>query len=660
MRKNLFIVLFLSFLLLLYASVPIWAKKSIKGTIAQGRSKVINSSILNRLEQGESYVNVIVLLKGYKNYIAQASADKPTQMVSIQSEIQSRGSIVLNQLDSSHFKLKHRFKNIMGFSGRVSQEGIQILVSLPDVELIEEDKILVAQTAQGIPLMNASVVRSSYDGSGVSIAIVDTGIDYTHSMLGSGGFPNAKVIGGYDFGDSDTDPMDCEGHGTSVAGISAGTQATGPGDYIGGVAHNAKLYALKIVSGCLDTAWTSDIAAAWDWAVAHKNDDPNNPILVINTSFGGGRYTSVCDSGSPTLAAAASIAATNGITLFGSSGNDGYTDGISAPACVSNVISVGAVYDANIGGWSFPGVPCIDFSTVADQVTCYSNSADFLDILAPSHFAYTTKLGGSYTSNIPGFGGTSAASPYAAGAAAILQDYTMSTTGSYYTSAELKSALVNTGDPVIDSKNSITTPRVNVGNAIGGGGTPEITSPAPGSTLSGSTETFSWIDNGTAVSEWWLWVGTSQGGQNILNSGSLGSSTSTTVSGLPTNGSTVYVRLWYKTGGSWQYEDFQYTAYTNGGGGGTPEITSPVPGSTLSGSTETFNWTDNGTAVSEWWLWVGTSQGGQNILNSGSLGSSTSKTVSGLPTNGSQVYVRLWYKTGGSWQYEDFQYTAGL
>jgi hypothetical protein len=190
-------------------------------------------------------------------------------------------------------------------------------------------------------------------------------------------------------------------------------------------------------------------------------------------------------------------------------------------------------------------------------------------------------------------------------------------------------------------------------------GAPEIASPVPGTTLSGSSETFTWTANGTAVSQWWLYVGSSTGSSNIANSGSLGTSTSSyTVNSLPTNGSQVYVRLWYNTG-SWQYIDYQYTAFTGSGGGSEPEMTSPVPDSTLSGASETFTWTANGTAVSQWWLWIGTSQGKSNIHNSGSLGTSTSYTVNNLPTNGSQLYVRLWYKTGGSWQYVDYQYTTG-
>jgi len=186
---------------------------------------------------------------------------------------------------------------------------------------------------------------------------------------------------------------------------------------------------------------------------------------------------------------------------------------------------------------------------------------------------------------------------------------------------------------------------------------PGITSPTPGGTLSGSTQTFKWTTNGAAVSEWWLYVGSTPGGFDYHDSGSLGSSLSTTVTGLPTDGSTVHARLWYRANASapWQFIDVQYTASVT-----LPGITSPTPGGTLSGSTQAFNWTANGAAVSEWWLYVGSTPGGFDYHDSGSLGSSLSTTVTGLPTDGSTVYVRLWYRANASapWQFIDVQYTA--
>jgi hypothetical protein len=96
-----------------------------------------------------------------------------------------------------------------------------------------------------------------------------------------------------------------------------------------------------------------------------------------------------------------------------------------------------------------------------------------------------------------------------------------------------------------------------------------------------------------------------------------------------------------------------------GGGGGTPEITSPTPGSTLSCESQAFQWTDNDTPVTEWWLYLGSSQGANNYYTSGSLGTSASHTVTSCwPEDGSTIWARLWYRTGGSWESEDFQYIA--
>jgi subtilisin family serine protease len=160
----------------------------------------------------------------------------------------------------------------------------------------------------------------------------DTGIDYTHPRLGGGGFPNSKVIGGYDYGDNDSDPMphSSQAHGTSCAGIAAGDLGD-TGDYIGGVAYNAKLYALKITAGTGGSATSDAMISAWNWCLTHKNDDPSNPILAVSTSFGGNRYYSGCDSASGVTAVNNCVAA--GITMLASSGNDGYCDSISWPAC---------------------------------------------------------------------------------------------------------------------------------------------------------------------------------------------------------------------------------------------------------------------------------------------------------------------------------------
>jgi len=347
----------------------------------------------------------------------------------------------------------------------------------------------------------------------LAIAICDTGIDYTHPKLGNGGFPNSKVIGGYDFGDNDSNPMDPDGHGTACAGIAAGDLGT-VGNYIGGVAYGAKLYALKISLGATGSGYYSAIANAWDWCVLHQYDDPNNPIMIISTSFGSGRYSGNCDSDATFMTNAAANAMAAGISLLFASGNDGYCDSMSFPACLDSVISVGAVYDANIGrnpitgylgciaygscvGTSDPNQVCeklyTDVTTNADQVCTYSNTSEFMSLLAPSNWATTTKLGGGYWDTANGFGGTSAACPYAAGAAACLQSAAKSITGAYLTHSQVKSAFSKTGDLITDSKVNVSKPRMNLGAAVA---TLDSLIPPNAPTItvttSGTTVTISW------------------------------------------------------------------------------------------------------------------------------------------------------------------------
>ena len=178
-----------------------------------------------------------------------------------------------------------------------------------------------------------------------------------------------------------------------------------------------------------------------------------------------------------------------------------------------------------------------------------------------------------------------------------------------------------------------------------------MASPAPGATLSGSSATFTWTV-GAGAAAYWLDVGPALGiggyfAQNV------GAVTSQMVTGLPVNGSTVYVRLWSLLAGVWQYNDYTYTA---SGGQSKAVMASPTPGATLSGASVTFSWSA-GSGASAYWLDVGTAPGVGNYfaLN---VGLATSKSVTGLPVNGSAIYVRLWTQFGSVWQYNDYTYSA--
>jgi hypothetical protein len=183
-----------------------------------------------------------------------------------------------------------------------------------------------------------------------------------------------------------------------------------------------------------------------------------------------------------------------------------------------------------------------------------------------------------------------------------------------------------------------------------------IFSPVANSILGGSSAVFQWGPEPSATN-YWVDIGSAPFGNTYTQSGPLGANAcSLSVnSRLPTNGSTVYVTLWYLVGGSWSYAQYQYTAY--GGGSQIGVITSPVPNSTLSGSSVNFTWTA-GTLSTAYWIDAGSSPGGNQYFQSGNLGNVLTKTVNGLPTNGSTVYVTLYSLVDGQWLYNQYTYTA--
>lgn len=188
---------------------------------------------------------------------------------------------------------------------------------------------------------------------------------------------------------------------------------------------------------------------------------------------------------------------------------------------------------------------------------------------------------------------------------------------------------------------------------------PGISQPSANSTLSGTTQTVTWSADGVDVDRWWLYVGTEGGAADITNSGNLGTTTQYDVTGIPVDGSTVHVRLWYYSSAKWSYIDSSYTA-TVRDDVGMPEMLNPVAGSVLSGGSADFEWRDNNTPVNYWWLYIGSSQGNDDLFNSGNaVRSRTTVTVEQLPTDGSIAYARLWYRlTGIGWQFVDYAFST--
>ncbi len=212
------------------------------------------------------------------------------------------------------------------------------LKNLPGVTGVHDDTQVKLHTSDSVPLIGAPEVWQREDpsgqkatGKGVTVAVLDSGVDYTHPDLGGGIGEGKKVAAGWDYVNGDADPMDDNGHGTHVAGIIAGKAAEEGG--VTGVAPEATLTAYKVMNDAGEGA-TSDIIAAIEAA-----SDPANPHRadVINMSLGG------YGDGSEPLGQAATAATKAGVVVVAAAGNEGPSSGtVGTPAAADGVLAVGA------------------------------------------------------------------------------------------------------------------------------------------------------------------------------------------------------------------------------------------------------------------------------------------------------------------------------
>ena len=181
----------------------------------------------------------------------------------------------------------------------------------------------------------------------------------------------------------------------------------------------------------------------------------------------------------------------------------------------------------------------------------------------------------------------------------------------------------------------------------------DLISPAPSSTLTASAVTFRWT-GGLGVSQYWLVIGSSPNSGDLYYADA-GTQLSADVSGLPTDGRPIYVQLFSNINGNWQDRDYTLTA-ASVADSRKAELVSPGGGTTLTSDTVTFTWT-GGSGVSRYWLYIGTDIAKWDILNR-DMGTSLSTVVSGLPTDGRPLYVRLNSFMNGTWQSSDYVVTA--
>ncbi len=267
-------------------------------------------------------------------------------------------------------KIMNEFTNVFnGIALDISEEEAKKLKQLDDVKAVYPNLMVNATLMDSVPLINADDVwqlnakgkkcpkkgKKCLTGKDITIAILDTGIDYTHSELGSCtteeflGGNCEKVIGGYDFvecdffgyigctsvREPDLDPIDDEGHGTHVAGISAGSGNGG----LKGIAPDAKLYSYKVLN--------SQGSGLTSWIFAGLENASKQGVDIISMSLGancGGYYDESCGPDDAFGQAIDNIV-DSGITVVIAAGNNGPgTRTIGSPGTSRKAITVGATY----------------------------------------------------------------------------------------------------------------------------------------------------------------------------------------------------------------------------------------------------------------------------------------------------------------------------
>jgi hypothetical protein len=194
------------------------------------------------------------------------------------------------------------------------------------------------------------------------------------------------------------------------------------------------------------------------------------------------------------------------------------------------------------------------------------------------------------------------------------------------------------------------TPLVIALNGTGVTKSAILTSPTPGSTLTGPSATFTWSP-GAAGSQYDLHLSAVAVGGNELYTLGYRTITSVTVGSLPTNGATIYARLYTLNNGVTTYNDYTFTAAL------FATLTSPAPSSSLTSNNVTFKWSA-GSAGSKYDLHLSAvAAGGYDLLTTGPI-TSLSVTAKGLPTNGGQIYARLYTIINGVSYYNDYTLTA--
>ncbi|MBI5929657.1 MAG: S8 family serine peptidase [Chloroflexi bacterium] len=368
---------------------------------------------------------------------------------------------------SGKFDLRYQYSHLPAIAGYADFATLVQLQANPLVESIVIDEPSSMHMGQSGPAIQADVVRDTYGlrGRGVTIAVLDTGIDTNHPDLSDdiiaqhcetqGSCPPSNTASGIS-------AEDANGHGTNVSGVVTSNGVVAPI----GFAPDAKIVAVRVLDAS-GAGFVSDWVDGLNWVIANQS---TLDVDIINMSLGTNALyanATTCNSAQPTVLTAVTTLINNGVTIFASSGNQGSSTALASPSCNTGVVAVGATYDSDLGrepdagtyntlfGGSWPA--CFDAATNTTTITCFTNSNAELDLLAPGSQITSAGMGGGTST----YRGTSQASPTAAGVAALMLEANPT-----LTPAQIQSVLYTTGVNVTDSKNGFTFRRINALSAV--------------------------------------------------------------------------------------------------------------------------------------------------------------------------------------------------
>ncbi len=302
---------------------------------------------------------------------------------------------------NANSKIKKEFNYIFnGYVLDISEKEAKVIEKLDGVKKVYPNYKVKVNLDSSISAMDFDLFKDyeGLDGEGVTIAVIDTGIDATHKSLDDldddPNTNNPKIIGWMDYVNFRTEPYDDHGHGTHVSGIATGT---GGSSNYKGVAPKANLVGVKVLDSYGGGSF-SDVIAGIEWTIQHKDE---YHISIISMSLG----ANVNSDGTSPVEIAADYAVESGINFVVAAGNAGGwgANTVGIPASAKDVITVGAV-DDNL------------------DIAYFSSRGPTKDgRLKPE----VSAVGVDVTSSIPGnkydeWSGTSMATPHVAGFVALL------------------------------------------------------------------------------------------------------------------------------------------------------------------------------------------------------------------------------------------------